>query len=944
MKKLITSLLLLLAGAAASTALADTYPLKVGGVTVTDDNKDQIKSSHIEGQVSYNPDTRTLTLKDATLTIEESINGIYNSGIDNLHIRLVGTVNINTSASHSTLAGIHCLKGTTIESGSPSTAKLNVNNTGSGPAIKSADGATIQLLGIYLTATADNNHAIYAKDPAQLNVLASTVIANAKNRPGTNNFAIMNFTKGLNLNYKGCPLTVFGIKGHSWDDATGSVVTKGASVAGTSLYPAVSIGDEPLSYMAPKLTPASTGASEVSGNATLNFNDSQLQLVLDNFNMKRAGITVRSPNTIIEVNGVCNVSSYFTNGLYIMGRTTISGPGSLKLSSEEQSGLATYNNADVTIELPQLEARGKSHGFFGEEGGRLTLMKCANNGTTSYRFSGDESDVYAGYLTLSKTDICNADTYWNHSDGFVYCKDKYAKSSSIADGTCFVDEGQVEYFDVSIAGTRVRKNCSEYIITPCITAGTVKYFTYSQTLMLNNATIETHNDSGNDVNDCAIYSGGDVVRIIAYGTNDIIARSNGILFNNSITIDGTQLNVTSEERAAIAPYGISNGTLTLGMESTGQPSCFMGKTYGFDGSNYPCRLAFKKGSRYGALYKFAGEFGNIIKVPEIIFANGFHFASPWTWHNEEDQSVYMKNDIAKAGNVAQGTWICGNERWTEYPITICGEPLYGTTINGVRMGNASGFYNKNTSYDDDDSDISYDPDSKTLTLRDVTIEQQKIADIYSAIGIENEADIRVNVEGKNCIRSAVATGIQIKDNAQAVIEGTGELDIEGMNIGYNTWGNNCVTTIQGDVTVKASGARLGIGGQNLQEYNGSLVVAGKATVEASTIAGFNTFTLLDEQKIVEPVGATVGMLYRNDFAIGESVFLGDELAENVVISSIQKGDVNTDGNIDIADAVSVLNAMAGEEVAGNPDVNGDNTVDIADFITVLNIMAGEYDK
>ena len=54
----------------------------------------------------------------------------------------------------------------------------------------------------------------------------------------------------------------------------------------------------------------------------------------------------------------------------------------------------------------------------------------------------------------------------------------------------------------------------------------------------------------------------------------------------------------------------------------------------------------------------------------------------------------------------------------------------------------------------------------------------------------------------------------------------------------------------------------------------------------------------------------------------------------------RRGDVNLDGRTDIADAVTVLNAMAGEQVAGDADVNGDQKVDIADFVTVLNIMAG----
>ena len=53
------------------------------------------------------------------------------------------------------------------------------------------------------------------------------------------------------------------------------------------------------------------------------------------------------------------------------------------------------------------------------------------------------------------------------------------------------------------------------------------------------------------------------------------------------------------------------------------------------------------------------------------------------------------------------------------------------------------------------------------------------------------------------------------------------------------------------------------------------------------------------------------------------------------------GDVNLDGTVDIADAVSVLNAMAGQQVPGNADVNGDGTVDIADLVPILNIMAGQ---
>ena len=62
---------------------------------------------------------------------------------------------------------------------------------------------------------------------------------------------------------------------------------------------------------------------------------------------------------------------------------------------------------------------------------------------------------------------------------------------------------------------------------------------------------------------------------------------------------------------------------------------------------------------------------------------------------------------------------------------------------------------------------------------------------------------------------------------------------------------------------------------------------------------------------------------------------------------VKKGDVNLDTVVDIADVVTVLNAMAGQAVAGDANVNGDTdpatglpVVDIADVVTVLNIMAG----
>ena len=53
------------------------------------------------------------------------------------------------------------------------------------------------------------------------------------------------------------------------------------------------------------------------------------------------------------------------------------------------------------------------------------------------------------------------------------------------------------------------------------------------------------------------------------------------------------------------------------------------------------------------------------------------------------------------------------------------------------------------------------------------------------------------------------------------------------------------------------------------------------------------------------------------------------------------GDLNGDGRIDIADAVSVLNLMAEGSNDSAADLNGDGKVDIADFVSILNLMAAQ---
>ena len=78
-----------------------------------------------------------------------------------------------------------------------------------------------------------------------------------------------------------------------------------------------------------------------------------------------------------------------------------------------------------------------------------------------------------------------------------------------------------------------------------------------------------------------------------------------------------------------------------------------------------------------------------------------------------------------------------------------------------------------------------------------------------------------------------------------------------------------------------------------------------------------------------------------DFDVKVALPLLDEYNAHVEIVGGTAGDLNGDGKVDIADAVSVLNIMAAGTNNSEADLNGDGKVDIADFVSVLNIMAGQ---
>ena len=65
----------------------------------------------------------------------------------------------------------------------------------------------------------------------------------------------------------------------------------------------------------------------------------------------------------------------------------------------------------------------------------------------------------------------------------------------------------------------------------------------------------------------------------------------------------------------------------------------------------------------------------------------------------------------------------------------------------------------------------------------------------------------------------------------------------------------------------------------------------------------------------------------------------------LVLSSILKGDVNGDGDVDIADAVCIVNHVVGKPntnfIDAAADANSDGDIDIADAVHIVNFVVGK---
>ena len=337
----------------------EKYGFKVAGVDVTSDNYlDLTEINGVSGKVYFDPNTRTLTLDNATIEVD-GCNAILNETCRDLVIELLGTNTINVTNS----AGIYTCESTVIMGNSGSTLTLKNDRCA-----VLFEGSPLEIVNCWLEVEGD--WGISAND----NVAEEVLTIRNSHVEATGPTGSICDIAGLEL--EGCYIG-FPFKA-AYNADTKSVAVNGETVTSKVVIEPNSYGiyiaDKPVTTLNYKDLTSIYG---VSGSAS--YDPDTKTLTLDNATIDRnstdgTGIVNKTVSDFtVKLIGNNTVTADLAS-MVLNQTSTITGDGSLHLTSKRFCGL-DMESASVTIDNTSLFVKGGYGiaGFIGAETEVLTV-------------------------------------------------------------------------------------------------------------------------------------------------------------------------------------------------------------------------------------------------------------------------------------------------------------------------------------------------------------------------------------------------------------------------------------------------------------------------------------------------------------------------------------------------------------------------------------------
>ena len=340
----------------------EKYGFKVAGVDVTSDNYlDLTEINGVSGKVYFDPNTRTLTLDNATIEVD-GCNAILNETCRDLVIELLGTNTINVTNS----AGIYTCESTVILGNSGSTLTLKNDRCA-----VLFEGSPLEIVNCWLEVEGD--WGISAND----NVAEEVLTIRNSHVEATGPTGSICDIAGLKL--EGCYIDIPSKAAYNAD--TKSVAVNGETVTSKVVIESNSYGiyiaDKPVTTLNNKDLTSIYG---VSGSAS--YDPNTKTLTLDNATIDRnstdgTGIVNKTVSDFtVKLIGNNTVTADLAS-MVLNQTSTITGDGSLHLTSKRFCGL-DMESASVTIDNTSLFVKG-GYGIAGYIGAKSEVLTVRNS-------------------------------------------------------------------------------------------------------------------------------------------------------------------------------------------------------------------------------------------------------------------------------------------------------------------------------------------------------------------------------------------------------------------------------------------------------------------------------------------------------------------------------------------------------------------------------------
>ena len=913
MKKFLRFLALIVASVIPGIGMAATnYGIYFSGTMITSDNCQNLTSQYLKsGSVKYDYSSNTLTLKNVRFDVdnESYFISVTSSAKNGLKVVVEGYNYIGRT--NGVAFAIH--KPTGASASSPSVyfqgnGVLYFNNCG----IETFDGTSISF-GKSSVSDTDGGLDIYAKSITSRNSAGGYVwISDANlhlsgNTSGNGTFG--GFTSVYMYNgiaaYSEDGKTKYSYGGASvLRDENNNMVT-GPAYIGYEKYGLNLCGTEVTAGNYNRLKIASPACL-----GTFSYNPSTKTLYMKNAELLDNSGTNKGywkhhclVNSIdglkVDITGSCKISDNIGGyGVYSTGDITFSGSTSIPLEIRSSGYKAIYMaSTGKTLSFEGLEAN-VSYGGIDLNKGTLFLVHSW--------LDVDARSPYGGIKNMDKL-VCR---YTSIATDGVYYDDqanKFYKKGSTAEYTGELNFRSIDnYYGIQVCGVEVTEHNYSNVAAPYLESGTISYDPRANELTLDNITIDTKERGAFPA--LIIHSYAKTgMKILLKGRN-VIKKTNGAavcfqkpsnatsVSNAHYFIDGTG-SLTLED-CGILCYDFCNLCFGSGVSGgQGLGGCTVNAKYIESRTKGDGRIWFTDcmmtltGSDYGTFINFDNVFTSshcIIRTPE----NGKY----------DSTNQYLAD---ANGNKVTGEVYIG---WEKYGLRIC-----GIEVNEIIKDNIKDLINpsptickRGTTSEPAYQTFSYDPETKTLYMKDVAIWDYYNKTNPMAPCIENTGDeLHIKCEGTCEINNQRPTDA-IYSTKNLEFRGSGTLNITcNQDNGIVMGGENvalkfyyCNVNIQKNPSTGGTLEAITYDTNKYRLYVEHANVKIVGAVKGIDCYALNYAAISTPQIFIQPANNTypTGCLRKFGYGeyFGETVFTPTTTNYGILVSGHELNDVNAD--------------------------------------------------